>query len=171
MTTPKGGTPPAPHLAQCPSELLTSFGGVLVGISITLYAGFVLGLCWVCARVVLGLCWGCGTCRQEKASCGHHLGLCCAVLCLLRRLCSMCVGGCVWCVRVCVCGVAFLLLAVRAQLPPNFWQHFPGRSLWAAVVVLGLCWGCAVLCCACCAVSALCVLGGACGVCVCAFAA
>ena len=45
LTTPKGGPPPAPHLGRCPSELLTSFGGVLVGISITRYAGFVLGLC------------------------------------------------------------------------------------------------------------------------------
>jgi len=124
-----------------------------VWISITLYAVFVLVLCWVCARVVLGLCWGGGTCRHEKASCGHHLWLCCAVLCLLRRLRFMFVGGCVWCVRWGVCGVsavpavsavsavsavpwaccvccvcacaavAFVLLAVRAQLPRIFCQR------------------------------------------------
>ena len=69
LTTPKGGAPPAPHLVQCPSELLTSFGCVLVGISITLYAVFVLVLCLVCGRVVLGLCWGCGACSSGVALC------------------------------------------------------------------------------------------------------
>ena len=52
----------------------------------------------------------------------------CAVLCLLCRVCcAVCVyWGCVWCVRVCVCRVACLLLAVRAQLSQNSWQRLLG---------------------------------------------